>query len=54
MTVDLITIEKFCSETGYSDSAIRGKISSGSWREGKEYFRTSDKKILISVTGFYA
>ena len=54
MKIDLITIEKFCHETGYSDSAIRGKISSGSWQEGKEYFRTPDKKILISVTGFYA
>jgi len=39
MTVDLITIEKFCSETGYSDSAIRGKISSGVWKQGKEYLQ---------------
>ena len=30
-------IKQFCAETGYTEEAVRGKIRSGIWQEGREY-----------------
>ncbi|MGC4080277.1 MAG: excisionase [Rubrivivax sp.] len=38
--------------TGYTEKAIRRKISEGVWREGKEYRKAPDGAVLISMAGY--
>nr|WP_244322835.1 excisionase [Paraburkholderia dipogonis] len=38
--------------TGLTPKAIRRKIEEGKWVEGKEFFRTPDGGVLISIQGF--
>jgi hypothetical protein len=38
--------------TGYSEKAIRCKISTGVWLDGREYVKAPDGHILISLKGF--
>jgi len=44
-----LLIPKFCAQTGYSPKAVRRKIESGVWVEGREYCRAPDKHIFINV-----
>lgn len=47
-----LTIEKFSIETGYSPDAIRTKIRDGIWREGREYKKAPDNRILMDMEGY--
>lgn len=47
-----VTISLAASITGLSEKAIRRKIEDGKWLEGREYQRSPDGGIFISVTGF--
>jgi hypothetical protein len=47
-----VTIQKFASESGYTEKAIRSKIDAGVWIEGKEYRRGPDGRVLIDVEGY--
>jgi hypothetical protein len=38
--------------SGYSVTAIEGKIASGAWVEGREYRRAPDSRILVDIEGF--
>ena len=40
-----LTVAKFVDETGYSDSAVRNKISKGVWLDGVHYVRAPDGKM---------
>jgi hypothetical protein len=47
-----LTIRKFSNECGYTEAAIRAKISDGTWIEHKIWMRAPDNRILIDVQGF--
>jgi hypothetical protein len=47
-----VTIPLAASITGLSEKAIRRKIEDGKWIEGREFRRSPDGGIFISVTGF--
>ena len=38
--------------TGYSPKAIRRKIESGVWLEGREFRKAPDGHVLISMRGY--
>jgi hypothetical protein len=47
-----ITIPLAAAITGLSEKAIRRKIEDGKWLEGREYRRSPDGGIFISVKGY--
>lgn len=49
---DYVTIPIAAAMTGYSAKAIRRKIESGVWLEGREFRRAPDGHVLISVKGY--
>ncbi len=44
-----VTVRLAATMTGFSEKAIRQKISMGKWLEGREYRRTPDGRIMISM-----
>ena len=52
LPLDLVRIEKFHELTGYTPSAVRGKIATGVWREGEHLVKAPDGHILISLEGY--
>lgn len=48
-----VTISKFATESGYSEDAIRSKIRDGVWREGQEWRRAPDGRVLVDVDGYH-
>lgn len=48
------TIKQFAAESGYTEKAIRAKLSSGTWLEGQVWIRAPDSKPLIDVEGYHA
>lgn len=48
-----VTIPKFATESGYTEGAIRSKIRDGIWREGREWKRAPDGRVLIDVDGYH-
>lgn len=49
-----LTIRKFASESGYTEAAVRSKISSGVWVKDVVWRRAPDGRILIDVQGVEA
>jgi len=47
-----VTIALAASLTGYSPKAIRRKIESKIWLEGREYRKAPDGHILVSMKGY--
>jgi len=47
-----VLVPKFCALTGYTDDAVRAKISQGIWREGTVWRKAPDGRVLISITGY--
>jgi hypothetical protein len=47
-----ITIPLAATITGLSEKAIRRKIEEGKWVEGREYRRSPDGGIFVSIKGF--
>ena len=47
-----VTIRLAAVLTGLSEKAIRRKIEDGKWIEGREYRRSPDGGIFISVRGY--
>lgn len=47
-----VTVNLASAMTGLSDKAIRRKIGDGKWIEGREYRRSPDGGIFISIAGF--
>jgi|TARA_B110000046_G_C12758530_1_gene299838 hypothetical protein len=52
--IDKVTIKKFSELSGYTEAAIRTKISEGVWQENKVYVRAPDNRLLISIEGYDA
>ncbi len=48
-----VTIAKFASESGYTEDAIRTKIRDGIWREGLEWHKAPDGRVLVDVDGYH-
>lgn len=48
---DYPTINKFAEESGYSESAIRAKMSDGTWQENHQWIKAPDGRLLIIVEG---
>lgn len=47
-----VTIPLASAITGFTEKAIRRKIQEGVWLEGREYTRSPDGRILISIKGY--
>ena len=47
-----ITITLAARITGLTEKAIRRKIETGKWLEGREYLRSPDGGVFISVRGY--
>lgn len=39
--------------TGYTQKAVRRKIESGAWLEGREYRRAPDGHIIVDLQGYH-
>lgn len=48
-----LTIPKFAELSGYTPAAIRSKIRDAIWREGQEWRRAPDGRILVDVDGYH-
>jgi hypothetical protein len=48
-----VTISRFATESGYTENAIRSKIRDGIWREGQEWKRAPDGRVLVDVDGYH-
>lgn len=53
LPINLVRIEKFCELTGYTPSAVRGKIASKDWREGEQYLKAPDGHVLVNLEGYH-
>ena len=47
-----VTVPLAATVTGLSQKAIRRKIEDGKWTDGKEYRRSPDGGIFISLRGY--
>jgi hypothetical protein len=47
-----VTISKFAQESGYTEDAIRAKISGGIWLKDIVWVKAPDGRILISIPGY--
>lgn len=47
-----VTIPLAATITGLTAKAIRRKIEEGKWLEGREYRRSPDGGVFVSVKGF--
>jgi hypothetical protein len=47
-----VTISLAATITGLTEKAIRRKIEDGKWLEGREYRRSPDGGVFISIKGF--
>lgn len=47
-----VTIPLAAAITGLTEKAIRRKIEDGKWIEGREYRRSPDGGIFISIKGY--
>lgn len=47
-----VTVDLAARLTGYTAKAIRRKIGDGIWREGREWRKAPDGRVLISLDGY--
>lgn len=47
-----VTVDLAATMTGFTEKAIRRKIQEGVWLEGREYRKSPDGRILISIKGY--
>ncbi len=47
-----VTIKMFALISGLTEKAIRRKMEDGKWVDGKEYRRSPDGGIFISIKGY--
>ena len=50
--IEYKTVRQFASESGYTEEAIRTKISRGVFGENEVWVRGPDNRVLISIKGF--
>lgn len=47
-----VTVKLAALVTGLTEKAIRRKIGDGKWVEGREFRRSPDGTIFVSMTGY--
>jgi len=47
-----VTIKKFCADTGYTDLAVRAKLSQGVWTENVIWRKAPDGRVMINTENF--
>lgn len=47
--VRFVTIKKFSAETGYTEGAVRNKISTGVWLQDQVWIKAPDGRVLIDL-----
>lgn len=47
--MNYVLIPKFCELSGYTEKAVRRKMESGVWAEGKHWKKAPDGRILINI-----
>ena len=52
MPAPYVTIALAATMTGLSQKAIRRKIEDGKWLDGREFRRSPDGGVFISIKGF--
>lgn len=52
MSCRYVTVPKFSELTGYTESAIRGKMNNGVWIEGINYRRAPDSRLLMDMEAY--
>jgi len=50
--INFVTIDKFCSDTGYTKNAVRAKIKNGVWLKDQVWVKAKDNRILINLEGY--
>lgn len=50
--IKYVTVSKFSELTGYTESAIRGKIQDGVWVEGIHYRHAPDNRIQMDMDAY--
>ncbi len=51
-SADYVTVRLAAQITGLTEKAIRKKIESGKWLEGREFRRSPDGGVFISMMGY--
>jgi hypothetical protein len=46
-----VLVNKAVDEIGYSEAAIRAKISDGTWQEFQQWIKAPDGRIMIIIEG---
>ena len=49
LPLNQIQLKRYAELSGYTEKALRDKISIGVWVEGLHYYRAPDRHILINV-----
>lgn len=52
--VNYKTVRQFSAESGYTEAAIRAKMSDGTWAENLVWRHAPDRRVLIDVRGYEA
>ena len=47
-----VTVALFAAVTGLTEKAVRRKIEEGKWIEGREFRRSPDGGIFVSIRGY--
>jgi len=48
-----VLVPVFCQVTGYTEKAVRRKIESGIWRQGKHFLKAPDGRITMNIQEYY-
>lgn len=52
LQANYVTVRQASLLTGLTEKAIRRKIECGKWIEGREYFRSADGGVFVSLKGY--
>ncbi len=53
INLEWVLIKVFVTMTGYTDKAVRRKIETGVWTEGRHYRRAPDGHITMNLQEYY-
>ncbi|AXY83348.1 hypothetical protein [Acidovorax phage ACPWH] len=45
-------ISAFCQDTGYTEKAVRHKMTDGTWVEGREFVKAPDGRLMVDTDKF--
>ena len=53
INVEWVLVPVFCTLTGYTEKAVRHKISDGVWIQGRHYKKAPDGRITMNLKEYY-